>query len=296
MKTDLYRQVTDSIVAQLEAGVQPWFRPWSVQGRASRPLRSTGQEYRGINVLLLWVSALEKGYASPFWFSYKQASEIGAQVRKGECGTTVVYFGTMERTETGQDGEDVDYQIPFLKGYHVFNADQIDGLPKAFTAEPQPVETYDNRRIAVAEAFVKGTGADIRHGGDSAFYRRSDDYIQMPEFDRFQDEKHYYATILHELGHYSGAERRLNRRFDGSGRFGGEGYAMEELVCELTACFLAADLGLYVEPRADHASYLASWLKALRADRRAIFTAASHAQKAADYLHGLQAQALSDVA
>lgn len=298
MKTDLYRQVTDTIIAQLEAGVQPWFKPWSVAGMAdiSRPLRGNGEGYRGINILLLWAAAMDNGFLSPYWLTYRQTAQLGAQVRKGEHGSMVVYAGAMSRTETGDTGEDVEHKIPFLKMYKVFNASQIDGLPDTFDTRSQDVATFDNRRMAKAETFIKGTGADIRHGGHRAFYNRREDFIQMPDFDRFQDEKYYYSTLLHELGHYCGSENRLNRRFDGSGRFGGEGYAMEELVCELTACFLAADLGLYVEPRADHASYLDSWLKALKADKRAIFTAASHAQKAADYLHGLQPQAMSEAA
>lgn len=255
MKADLYRQVTDSIIAQLEAGVQPWFKPWSVAGMAdiSRPLRGNGEGYRGINVLLLWAAAMDNGFLSPYWLTYRQTAQLGAQVRKGE---------------------DVEHKVPFLKTYKVFNGSQIDGLPDTFNVRSVDVATFDNRRMAKAEAFIKGTGADIRHGGHRAFYNRREDFIQMPDFDRFQDEKYYYSTLLHELGHYCGSENRLNRRFDGSGRFGGEGYAMEELVCELTACFLAADLGLYVEPRADHASYLDAWLKALKADKRAIFTAA----------------------
>jgi len=290
MKTDVYQRVTDTILTQLEQGVRPWFQPWKgdhAAGRITRPLRSNGVPYRGINVLMLWGAAMEKGYSAPIWMTFKQAHELGAHVRKGEHGSLVVYANTITRTDTDEEtGEESEREIPFMKGYTVFNVEQIDGLPAHFTAQAEtvidPVE-----RIAHAEAFFGNTGATVRHGGNRAFYTITGDYVQMPPFECFRDRESYYATLAHELTHWTRHGSRLGRDF-GRKRFGDEGYAMEELVAELNAAFLSADLGLTPSPREEHAAYIASWLKALKNDKRAIFTAAAHAQRAADYLHSLQ--------
>lgn len=243
--------------------------------------------YRGINVLMLWGAAMEKGYATPIWMTFKQAHELGAHVRKGEHGSLVVYANTITRTDTDEEtGEESEREIPFMKGYTVFNVEQIDGLPAHFTA---PAETVLDpvERIAHAEAFFANTGAVVRHGGNRAFYTITGDYVQMPPFECFRDRESYYATLAHELTHWTRHSSRLGRDF-GRKRFGDESYAMEELVAELNAAFLSADLGLTPSPREEHAAYIAGWLKALKNDKRAIFTAAAHAQRAADYLHGLQ--------
>jgi antirestriction protein ArdC len=219
--------------------------------------------------------------------TFKQALELGAHVRKGESGSLVVYASKLTRTETDEaTGEEAAREIPFLKGYTVFNVEQVDGLPEYFYAPAAP-RLDPVQRIARADAFVVATGASISHGGNCAFYSAGEDRVQMPPFETFRDAESYYATLSHELTHWTKHKSRLDRDF-GKKRFGDEGYAVEELVAELGAAFLCADLDLTAEPREDHASYIAHWLKVLKDDRRAIFTAASHAQAAADYLAGLQ--------
>lgn len=288
-KADLYTRITSRIVAELEKGVQPWLKPWNAEhaaGRITRPLRHNGQPYRGINVLMLWSEAMAQGYACPIWMTYKQAIELGAQVRKGEHGALVVYADRFRRTETNDRGEDVEHEIPFLKGYTVFNCEQIDGLPAHFTAPAAPV-LDPVKRIAAAETFFGNVGADIRHGGDRAYYSVHNDYVQMPPFETFRDAESYYATLAHETTHWTRHEKRLNREF-GRKRWGDEGYAAEELVAELGSAYLSADLGLTPEPREDHASYIANWLTVLKNDKRAIFTAAAYAERAVGFLNGLQ--------
>lgn len=290
MKTDIYQKITDQIVSELEKGVRPWLKPWNVEhtaGRITRPLRGNGIPYKGINVLVLWSAAMEKGYAAPVWMTFKQASELKASVRKGEHGSLVVYADRIVRTETdATTGEDSERAIPFLKGYTVFNVEQIDGLPEHYYAKPAPrADTIE--RIDRAEAFFAATGATVRHGGAMAYYNISQDLVQMPPFESFRDAESYYATRAHEQIHWTRHKSRLDRDF-GRKRFGDEGYAMEELVAELGSAFLSADLELTPEVRDDHAAYIASWIKVLKNDKRAIFSAASFAQRAADFLHDLQ--------
>ena len=293
MKRDVYEQITGQIVAELEKGVRPWFQPWSagnMEGRVVRPLRHNGMPYQGINTIVLWTVGMARGYAAPSWFTYRQASELKAQVRKGEKGSLVVYADKLTRTETdAATGEEASRDIHFMKGYTVFNAEQIDGLPEHYYAKPAAPEP-ELPRIERAETFFAATCADIRFGGDRAYYAIGEDRIQMPPFVAFRDPESYYATLAHETTHWTRHPSRLDREF-GRKRWGDEGYAMEELVAELGSAFLGADLGLSPDLRADHASYIDSWLTVLKRDSRAIFTAASHAQRAADFLHGLQPQA-----
>jgi len=295
-KLDVYSRVTNTIIADLEAGNLTWLQPWQAGGHkagaASRPLRAGGIPYRGVNVLMLWASAIEKGYNYPLWLTYKQAAELGGQVRKGEKGALVVYANTFTKTGTDDKGEEVETEIPFMKGYSVFNAEQIDGLPAHFYATEQP---FNNaiERLESAERFFAATNATLDHGGNRAFYNITRDAVQLPELHTFRDAESYYATRAHEMIHWTRHESRLDRDL-GRKRFGDAGYAMEELVAEIGAAFLCADLCITPETRPDHAAYIASWLKVLKDDKRAIFTAASHAQKAADYLHGLQPQTATD--
>jgi antirestriction protein ArdC len=264
-------------------------KPWSAEhaaGRITKPLRHNGTPYRGMNILLLWGEAMAKGYAAPIWMTYKQAQELGANVRKGEHGSLVVYANTISKTETNDQGEDVEREIPFMKGYTVFNVEQVDGLPAHYYARaenPLPL----SERIEHAEAFITGTAATLQHGGNSAFYAPSRDAVQLPPFEAFKDKESYYATALHELTHWTKPKHRLDRDFSAK-RFGDHGYAREELVAELGAAFLCAELGITPEVREDHAAYLGHWLTVLKEDKRAIFSAAAHAQRAADYLAGLQ--------
>jgi antirestriction protein ArdC len=289
-KKDVYQRITDQIVAELEQGVRPWLKPWDAEhaaGRITRPLRFNGVPYQGINVLMLWGEAVAKGFAAPVWMTFRQAQELGGHVRKGEKGSLVVYADRIRRTETDEvTGEEEEREIPFLKGYSVFCVDQIEGLPERYYAKAEP-RLDPVQRIDHAERFFAATGADIRYGGNQAYYSVTHDYVQMPPFECFRDAESFYATLGHEIVHHTRHPSRLDRDF-GRKRWGDEGYAAEELVAELGSAFLCADLDLTPEPREDHAAYIASWAKVLKNDKRAIFTAASHAQRAADYLHSLQ--------
>jgi antirestriction protein ArdC len=298
MRSDVYQRVTNQIVHELEKGVRPWMQPWSadhVAARVVRPLRFNGQPYKGINILMLWAAAMEKGFAAPIWMTFKQALEFDAHVRKGETGSLVVYADKITRTETdAATGEEAERAIPFMKGYTVFNVEQIDGLPAHFCAKPEP-KGESVPRIEHAESFFAATRAHIVHGGCRACYVVSRDQIHMPCIDCFRDAESYYATLAHEATHWTRHPSRLDREF-GRKRWGDEGYAMEELVAELGSAFLSADLDLTPDTREDHAAYIASWIEVLKNDRRAIFTAASHAQRAADFLHGTQTTANAEAA
>lgn len=292
-REDVYTRVTTMIVSEIERGVMPWLKPWKAEfaaGRITRPLRSTGQPYQGINILMLWASAEMQGFACPFWLTFQQAKQLGGFVKKGEKGSPVVYASTFKKTEQGDDGQEIEEEIPFLKEYTVFNAEQCEGLPQHFsTLAETPTETM--QRIEQAEAFFANTKATIRTGGSRAYYAIDADYVQMPPFETFRDAESHAATLAHELTHWTRHPSRLNRDL-GRKKYGDEGYAMEELVAELGAAFLAADLGIEPQVQPNHASYIESWLKVLKGDKRAIFSAASMASKAVEFLHGLQPQAV----
>ncbi|MFH1554800.1 MAG: zincin-like metallopeptidase domain-containing protein [Pseudomonadota bacterium] len=292
-RADICARIADRIVAQLEQGVRPWMQPWRSDrgsGNVTRPLRHNGLPYSGMNVLLLWSEAAAQGFSSPVWMTFKQALELGGAVRKGESGSMVVFASRFKKTETDAAGDAVNREIPFLKSYTVFNAEQIDGLPAndRGRAEPSrdPIERIDH-----ADRFFAQTGAVIRHGGERAYYSPLTDHIQMPPFATFRDGRSYVATLSHEATHWTAAAHRVNRDLSRYGKDRSE-RAREELIAELGSCFLCADLGIVpeLEPRPDHASYLASWLEVLSNDKRFIFAAAAHAQRAAAYLHGLQPQ------
>jgi len=290
MNADIYQKITNQIVSKLEQGVRPWHQPWNAEhagGRITRPLRANGISYNGINVLVLWSEAIEKGFTSPIWMTFRQATALKANVRKGEHGSLVVYADKIIRTDTdATSGEEAERAIPFMKGYTVFNTQQIDGLPEQYHAKPD-IQLDPVERVERADSFFKATGVNIVHGGSRACYVPSTDNIHMPCIDFFEDAASYYETLAHETTHWTRHASRLNREF-GRKRFGDEGYAMEELVAELGSAFLSADLDLTPEVREDHASYIASWIKVLKDDKRAIFTAASFAQRAVDFLHGFQ--------
>lgn len=286
---DIYENVTNRIIAELEQGVRPWTKPWSAEhaaGRITRPLRHNGIPYQGINILMLWWSAMDRAFISPFWLTFRQAQQLGAHVRKGEKGSPVVYANSVSRTEQNDAGEDVEVNVPFMKAYTVFNADQIDGLPEHYTQLAAPV-IDPVARIDRIETFFRGIGADIRTGGGQAYYAAGADYVQMPPFEAFKSAESYYATLAHECTHWTRHPSRLDRNF-GRKRWGDDGYAREELVAEIGAAFLCADLDMEPAIREDHAPYIANWLKVLQSDHRAVFTAAAHAQRAADFLHGRQ--------
>jgi antirestriction protein ArdC len=289
LRSDIYSRVTTRIVEELERGVRPWLKPWNAEnaaGRITRPLRHSGTPYQGINILMLWGAAELSGFSCPFWLTYQQSRELGGFVRKGEHGFPVVYASTFKKAGNAEDGQEVEQEIPFLKEYTVFNAEQCDGLPGHFyqLAAP-PKERIE--RIAHADQFFTNTKADIRHGGNMAYYAIGGDYVQMPPLETFRDAESHAATLAHELAHWTRHTSRLAREF-GRKRWGDEGYAMEELVAELGSAFLCADLQITPEVREDHASYIHNWLTVLRGDKRAVFSAASHASRAVEFLHGLQ--------
>lgn len=287
-RVDVYQQLTDRIVAQIETGAGAFRLPWHKAG--GMPLHmpencDTKNRYRGMNVLSLWGTADERGYRSNVWGTYKQWQGRNAQVRKGEKGALVVVFKEWHVAPDPKDQTD-DGKRLFARASWVFNAEQCDNveLPAA------PDDRGPIQRLADVDAFLSSTGAVIRSGGNRAFYSPSTDHIQMPSDGLFFGENHerteaWYSVALHELTHWSGAPKRLNREF--GKRFGDQAYAFEELVAELGAAFLCASVGITQEPRTDHAQYLANWLKILKGDKRAIFTAASRASAAADYLAGL---------
>ena len=287
---DVYQQITDLIIAALEEGATSFQLPWHRLGPAAgRPTNiKSGKPYRGVNVLALWVASLNQDFSTGIWGTYKQWHDAGAQVRRGEKASLVVFYKEFEREEKDEDtGEVGRRKSLFARASWVFNADQVDGWEPQVPPVTNPV-TRDGR----AEAFISATSADIRHGGQRAFYRPATDHIQMPERRLFTGTptssatEAYYGTLLHELTHWTGAKTRCAR--DLTGRFGSQAYAMEELVAELGSAFLSADLGITPVPRPDHAGYIASWLKVLKEDKRAIFTAASKAAQAADHLRQFQ--------
>ena len=290
---DVYTRITERIVRDLEQGVRPWVKPWNAEhatDKIMRPLRYNGLPYSGINVLMLWSEAAEQGFASPTWMTYRQAQELGAQVRKGEKGSLVVYANTITVKEENAEGQEDAREIGFLKGYTVFNCDQVDGLPEHYYEKPEPrLEPVE--RIERAERFFSATGIEIRYRGARAYYAAASDHVQMPPAESFRDAESFYATLAHESVHATKHPARLNRDL-GRKKWGDEGYAREELVAELGAAFLCSDLEITPEIRDDHAAYIASWLEVLKNDKRAIFEAASHAQRAADFLHGLQKEAI----
>lgn len=287
MRQDIYQEVTNSIIAALEAGARPWSPAWSgASDRLQLPLRWNGQPYKGVNVLVLWLAGQTRN--SPRWLTFKQALELGGNVRKGEKSSRVVYVGAVEREREGASGHAETTRVPFLKSYAVFNADQCDGLPAEFQPAPAPTVIEDAARLRECEAFFAQVGASVHERGNQAYYRPATDEIAMPPFATFNSPAAFYSVLSHEHIHWTGAKSRLDRSFDGSKRFGGDAYAMEELVAELGAAFLCAGFGLVADTRDDHAGYLDHWLQVLRADNRAIFTAAAHAQRAVDYLLSLQ--------
>jgi len=289
---DIYQRITDQIVAAIERGAGAWRMPWHGTGDVgtARPVNAVSRRpYRGVNVLALWAAAEAGGYPTGVWATYRQWSALGAQVRRGERGSLVVFWKVYDR-EHQEEGDDAppederdgrgDRRL-FARGYTVFNAAQVDGY--VVPAGPQLPEA---ERDAQAERFFDALGIATVYGGNRAFYRPSTDTIHLPPFESFRDAASAYSVRAHESAHAAGAPHRLAR--DLSGRFGSDAYAAEELVAELTAAFICGDLRLAVEPRPDHAAYVSSWVNVLRGDQRAIFTAAAKAQQAADWMHQQQ--------
>jgi antirestriction protein ArdC len=288
---DLYERVTGQIIAAIETGVCAWRMPWHIiEAAAFCPVNAESRRsYRGVNVLSLWVAAEANQYPSGFWATYRQWQALGAQVRKGGKSTLVVLWKAKDESHDSETETEGEQEQPgprrgrrlLARGYSVFNAAQVDG----WTPPALPVRSKAER-LENAERFFSALRADLRFGGAQAFYHRAGDYIQIPRFEAFREPGAYYVTLAHEATHWTGHPSRLAR--DLSGRFGSNAYAAEELIAELGAAFLCAQLGIASEPRPDHAAYLESWLRVLKQDTRALFTAASKAQAAADWMNARQ--------
>lgn len=278
---DLYQEVSDRIVDAIEAGTPPWVRPWSETADARPANATTRRPYRGINSLLLGLEALVKGYPLNRWLTYRQAVQAGAHVKQGEHGVAVVFYRLREVPEASPDAaQPIETRVvPLLRAFTVFNVAQVHNLPAAMLAPPPP-PAWDAH--AEAERLLTVSGAAVHHGGEHAYYDRGRDAIHLPPRSAFADRGEYYATALHELTHWTGHATRCNR--DLAGRFGDSAYAMEELIAEMGSAFLCAHCR--IDGRLQHAAYVRGWLPVLRHDKRAVFTAATKAQAAADYVLG----------
>jgi antirestriction protein ArdC len=284
-RTSLYQEITNKIIAELEAGRVPWVQPWeTAAAKASLAMprnAATQRKYSGINVLILWDAVIERGFSIQNWLTFRQALGLGGHVRKGEAGTTVVYADRFvpdeERTRAERDGDEPN-AIPFLKRFTVFNTDQCENLPLELASASAPIP--EGLILARVDALIEATGADFRICGDRAYYSPVHDFIRVPRPDAYFEPINWHRTALHELGHWSGHPSRLAR--DLSGNFGSALYAKEELVAEMASAFVCASLG--ITPTVRHSDYIGSWLEVLREDNRAIVRAASAASKAADYL------------
>lgn len=279
-KKDIYQRVTDQIVSAIEDGATSYKMPWRTSGVFPySPINAVSKRpYRGINVVILWAIAQEKGYSSGTWATFKQWQEMGALVRKGEKSANVVFWKFLDKEEdqAGEVGKGAG-RIPIAKDYWIFNADQVDGYER-----PEQSTVSRAERIQKAEGFFNALGIAVRPGGNRAYYSPDSDTVHMPAFEAFKEPLFYYSVLSHETTHWTGAPHRLNR--DLSGRFHSDAYAVEELVAELGAAFLCAELGLPTDPRQDHAPYIGSWLKVLKNDKRAIFAAAAKAQQAVEWI------------
>ena len=275
---NLHKEITDRIIARLRNGVVPWRQPWSGKGFGVMPRNaSTQRAYSGANVLLLWSRAQESGFTAPLWLTFKQALELGGNVRKGEKGETVIYVSKVIRTD---DATGERRAIPFLKAYTVFNVAQCDNLPAKVTLGEAVKAANPGERHELAEAFIQATGAELRHGEARAYYSPAGDFVNMPAFETFKSASLYYGVAFHELGHWTGADKRLARTF--GKRFGDRSYAVEELVAELTSAFLCGEFGF--DNDGIDADYIATWIKLLEEHEKVIVAAAAAASRAVEFM------------
>lgn len=279
---DVYAAVTDRIIAQLEKGCIPWRKEWKASKGSQLPSNFiTGKPYRGINIWLL----VPAGFADSRWLTYKQAQEIGAQVRRGEKGTPIVFWSLWNKpAKPAAAGDDEEKAIPFARQYTVFNVEQCDGIPVELPFEQPTFEPIPAAQ-AIADEYLQRAGIELRHGGPRAYYSPRLDYIQMPQPAAFTSPAAYYSTLFHEQGHSTGHESRLNRDFKGATTFGDCDYSKEELVAEFCAAYLCAETGISNEQlEVNHAAYIQGWLKALKNDKKLLVSAAQKAQRAADLI------------
>lgn len=310
MKEDIRSKIVADFVAKLEKGVAPWVRPWT--GSSIPVNHLTGKEYRGANILVLWMAALDRGYGSNRWLTFRQATEVAVRearargvkaekktnprthstyyvdaktgelipsVRKGEKGTSIVFWKFEDKIVRDEKGEESRRRFAYARGYTVFNIEQCEiSKPKSDIT----VQASTHERNPSAEITITNTKADIRFGGGMAYFQPKGDFIGMPEFEDFKNAESFYGTMFHELGHWSGHDTRLNRTF--GKRFGDKDYAKEELVAELSSAFLCASHG--IGSSLQHPEYLGHWVKALGENPSVLFSVASQAQKAADFVMG----------
>lgn len=289
LSNDVYTRITNKIIDDLEQGQLTWRKPWNNKNlslHVKRPLRANDIPYTGINTVMLWATAADKGYTSPYWMTYKQARDMKAFVRAGEHGTQIVYADKFSKDEEKEDGTTESKEIAFLKLYTVFNTAQIEGLPSAYYHTDIPAPANDDHKREDVEIFFANTQAKIVNGSKAAYYPLADK-IEMPLFESFNKAAGYYATLAHELTHWTGHANRLNRELK-SKKTAVKSYAKEELIAELGACFLGADLGIEPVTKDQHAAYIQSWLKELKNDKKFIFQAAAQAQKAVEFINALQ--------
>lgn len=281
---DIAREVTKIIIARLEAGTAPWRRCWSLTGEGGRPLRHEGSPYNGINCLWLWSIGDMRGYRSRYWMTARQAAELGGHVRRGARPTMSIYASTFRKAgQVNLLGETAVRFIRFLRHYVIYNAEEIEGLPSYFyPRDIAPTPALLSERQGAIDAFFAPIPAEIRHGGDEAYFHPLRDYVQLPHPGSFRSADGYASVKAHELAHWSGGRARLDRTF--GKRFGDAAYCVEELVAECTSAAICAELGLPSELHDSHASYIGQWLAVLRADHTAIFTAAAKAEQAFNYL------------
>lgn len=280
-KQDIYSEITNQIIEDIESNnILPWENPWNVSfGIPQNAV--TGKFYSGLNILILWAMQSKKKYTSSKWVTYKQATSLGGQVRKGEKSTRIIFYQPLKIEEKNDRGEDEEKTIPLMRTYSVFNICQCDGLEDIVKADSLVFnQETEFQALNAAEEILSATKANVQYDGVAAVYLPSTDTIHLPERSSFKGQREFYATALHELTHWTGHESRLNRKLDC--KFGSEDYAFEELTAELGASFLCASVGLAYSTQ--HASYVASWLKALKDDKRFIFKAASKARKALEYV------------
>ena len=287
MKKDYNQIITDQVLDLMTKHGSDWTKPWQAKASLGHCNVITGKPYQGTNIFLAAVSAMANDFKSSEWATFKQWQKKNAKVKKGSKGTPIIFF---DRIAVQDKDTDEDRIIPVLKGFTVFNADQVDGYNSP-VSDPI-VQTKD--RNQKAEALIKATGADIRFGGDRAFYSPSHDFVQMPILEDFKgtetssDIEAYYSTMFHELTHWTGAKTRLDRK-KGS-KFGSNAYAFEELIAELGAVFITCQLGINVAPRVDHAKYLNNWLEVIKSDKKAMIKAFASANKASEFILAFQNQ------
>lgn len=285
-QAEIYDDITAKIVAKLETGVAPWVKPWKTDGLSGNAFPRnvvTNKFYRGINVLLLWCEQQDRGYPTADWLTSKQAKALGGYAKAGEKGTVIIKWLIKDKIDPKTGEVVVDAKGNPLKSFtliehKVHNVAQCEGLPARIV--PVVAEMTEEQEDVEFAGWLKATGAKITHRGDSAFYRPSDDSITLPKAGKFETPSHYKATAFHELAHWTGDKSRCDR--DLKGRFGDASYAAEELIAELTAAFLCAELG--VDGQMRHAEYIGHWIKMMKADPSAVVTASSQASKAAIFL------------